>query len=377
MEVLVTRSVKELDLLREEWADLLSRCPQATIFQTWEWNRTWWDMFGTTEQLFLLQIREKDQLVGIAPLYITRSPRAPVRKLVFVGNVITDYTDILAPVESAREVWDSVLRYSISERLADFVELQNLCSPAALWDSIATLCKTGFSLCWKEFEGEGSCCVALPATWNEYLKRLSNIVRSNLMRRRRNLVKAVTRVEARLADDTEVPRVMTALFDLHQKRWNSRQMPGNLKLDRVRQFHRKVAEQFQRRGWLRLHYLRVEEQIVAVQYAFRFRDRYYGYLNGFDPAFRRFSPGSSLIAAAIQQAISEGCSEFDLLRGEEHYKSQWLTQSRRNRGVALMRNNLRPRFVFWLDRAEQESRLAIGRIRSAVKGFAKPKSEAE
>jgi hypothetical protein len=178
-------------------------------------------------------VRENNQLVGLAPLYVTHALGTPLRKLAFLGNGITDYMDVLAPLERASEVWTAVLLHTIGTRHFDIFEVQNLCLPAPMWEAINRLRKKDSeSLCWSRFEAEASCSVSLPATWQEYLGRLDKIFKSNLMRRNRNVVKTFRPAEPRLANDTELPEVMAALFDLHQQRWNSRQMPGNLKLEK-------------------------------------------------------------------------------------------------------------------------------------------------
>jgi CelD/BcsL family acetyltransferase involved in cellulose biosynthesis len=47
------------------------------------------------------------------------------------------------------------------------------------------------------------------------------------------------------------------------------------------------------------------------------------YLNGFDPAYERFSPGSLLIEYAMEQARKSCQRSFDFLRGAEAYKYRW------------------------------------------------------
>ena len=44
---------------------------------------------------------------------------------------------------------------------------------------------------------------------------------------------------------------------------------------------------------------------------------------GFDPSQPRLSPGVQIIAHAIEQAIAEGATSFDFLRGGESYKYAW------------------------------------------------------
>jgi CelD/BcsL family acetyltransferase involved in cellulose biosynthesis len=101
-----------------------------------------------------------------------------------------------------------------------------------------------------------------------------------------------------------------------------------------------VAKQFLARGWLRVNIARVDNTIVGVEYAFCFRQRYFFYLNGVDPALARYSMGNLLIIDTIRQAIAEGCTEVDFLRGKEAYKAQrGATEERVNARLLLWRRH--------------------------------------
>jgi CelD/BcsL family acetyltransferase involved in cellulose biosynthesis len=62
----------------------------------------------------------------------------------------------------------------------------------------------------------------------------------------------------------------------------------------------------------------------------------YAYHSAFDPLFEDLSPGTLIIAHAIEEALREGAVRFDFLRGREPYKYLWGTQDR-----ATLRRELR------------------------------------
>jgi CelD/BcsL family acetyltransferase involved in cellulose biosynthesis len=96
----------------------------------------------------------------------------------------------------------------------------------------------------------------------------------------------------------------------------------------VRRFHRDVAHGLVAAGLLRLSALRLDGRIAAVFYGFTAHGRAYYYLGGFDPDFERFSPGTMIVGRAIEDAVREGASELDFLRGREPYKYAWGAQDR-------------------------------------------------
>ena len=83
---------------------------------------------------------------------------------------------------------------------------------------------------------------------------------------------------------------MTALIDLHGQQWRTRGWPGHLASPQAQAFRHRVAEQFQARSWLRPHIAALHGRVVAVEYAFCFRQRYYLYLAGLDPRVVSLQP---------------------------------------------------------------------------------------
>lgn len=166
-------------------------------------------------------------------------------------------------------------------------------------------------------------------------------MRYNLGYYERLLGKTFAEVRWHLADTNTLEAGMTALFDLHQKRWNARWLPGVLGSKRVQAFHRDVAHAFLANGWLRLHLLTVDGTIRAALYCFTWGRSTYYYLGGFAPELSKYSLGTLLTGKAIRMAIEEGCAEFDFLRGNEDYKYRWLPEVRINHRLLLLRSHER------------------------------------
>ena len=90
--------------------------------------------------------------------------------------------------------------------------------------------------------------------------------------------------------------------------------------DAMATFFREIAEGFLASGRLRLAFLSTRGVDVASVFQFRTAGAFLLYNSGYDPAHREANPGLVLIARSIGQAIAEGCSEYDFLRGTERYK---------------------------------------------------------
>jgi CelD/BcsL family acetyltransferase involved in cellulose biosynthesis len=91
-------------------------------------------------------------------------------------------------------------------------------------------------------------------------------------------------------------------------------------------------------GALRMYAMRHGERIVAIFYGFASRGTVYYYLSGYDPGLEKFSPGTLIVAHAIEEAVREGAITFDFLRGAEDYKYAWGGKDRMNSRRQLIRN---------------------------------------
>lgn len=315
--------------LESEWRNLADSCPTATVFQTYEWNVTWWRYFGKAlgRKLHLLCFRNAEgTLVGLAPLMITPFHLVSLRRVSFLGQGMSDYLDLICAPGSEDAVVESLTQALSDMSGFDMVDLQQLRHGGLL----ANRSTTGSTFQCMESAQEACPYIDLPGSWEDYLKSLGKKTRSNISYYDRGLAK-VYDVEFEVVNDDDVlAEEMENLFDLHQRRWNQRWLPGVFGSNRVQKFHKEVAQKLMHKGWLRLFVLRLDGLTQAALYCFSFHDRTCYYQGGFEPTLSKLSLGTVLTAKAIQHSIGEQKKVFDFLRGDEPYKAKWTGLSVRN-----------------------------------------------
>ena len=366
MQVVEVGGQDALNLMREEWQTLQAQCAGATPFQTWEWNAAWWRHFGARKRPRLLLFRHTNDegaeaLVGIAPFYTSFHLGTPLRRLAWIGTGQSDYLGPLARADH-QEAVACALRNHLDTQMRgwDIADLQQMRPDTPLLRQVGARDADGDTPTGTEADRktrraktaraarhaapaqsvlpiEPCPYVTLPPTWEAFTARLGKKMRSNLGYYDRLLSKTFEAVTFDTAQADTLDAGMTALFDLHQKRWNARWLPGVLGSGRVQSFHRDVARLFLERGWLRLHLLTIEGAIRATIYCFAYGGRTFYYLGGFAPDMGKYSLGTLLTGRAIRCAIEEGCAEFDFLRGDEPYKYKWLPDERINHRLLLLR----------------------------------------
>jgi CelD/BcsL family acetyltransferase involved in cellulose biosynthesis len=308
--------------LEPTWRALFEASAHATPFQSWEWVASWWKHLGRGRPWVLVAHRDGEP-VALCALVITRYRGTPLRQVRFMGAPLSDFQDIIGAAEhlpgAARAFLDHIAR---RKPMWDVCDLNDLREGSAVPSQPAhehLRAETVFH----------RMCPVIPlgATWDGFVKSLGKNMRSNVGRRRRQLEKAFA-TEFDLATAETLSVALDELFQLHNGRWRKRGTSGAFADSAVQAFHREVAPLFLARGWLRLHRMRLDGETRAAFYCFAHRGRIFYYLSGFDDGVGKFSPGMVLMGRAVEHAISEGATAFELLRGDETYKYAWRAEDR-------------------------------------------------
>lgn len=101
----------------------------------------------------------------------------------------------------------------------------------------------------------------------------------------------------------------------HARRWPTAYKAPHL--------HENIIKRAMVSGLLHFSTLKIGGESAAWHLGFAFRNRYYYYLPAQDEKFDRLSPGKVLLLKCVEEAIINGLSIFDFLRGEDSYKAGW------------------------------------------------------
>lgn len=321
---------RDLDQLRSlipAWEQLLAEYPHSTTFSTWEWLCSWWQNFGSGQELFVVGLFEGPRLVGLAPLSVARKKVAmglSLRSLRFMGDGSGDSDNLDLPVRPGYEeiFARQLLRHLRQQRsLWDICELNTLppCSSVGLV-LFSLVSEQG----WVRFQSRRpASSIPLPASWAEYLARLSSEDQKNLLRYSQRLGKRYRVRIYRCAQQEELPRVLDAMFRLHQARWQEKGESGSFGSAARRNFYQQLSILLLARKCLELWVLELNDEIASAQFAFRYRDTVFQLQEGNDPARSSDRVGFILRGEVLKQLIAEGVRVYDFLGGQPGYKARW------------------------------------------------------
>jgi CelD/BcsL family acetyltransferase involved in cellulose biosynthesis len=321
----VIETERELDGLENTWNEILSES-DSTVFQTFEWQRTWWMYFGKGRRLHCFVFNFNGRTVGIAPMF-----KEPIRvlglkiatHLQFIGSPLSDYVDIIIRPGYEVAVLEALTECLVSSAKEwDVFDIEDVSERSVIMRVLPKILeKHGVPV----FTYQGNVCpqLTLPATWELFLQGLGPNGRYNFRRKSKKLQERFeTEVEILENETDDLVAGVDAFVRLHGERWRSLGYPSAFDDGTHRAFHIEIAKRFARRGWLRLFFLKVNGVRVAVSFDFNYANRIYMYqANAHAPEeIMRYSPGFLINCIAIRRAITEGMKVFDFLRGDEAYK---------------------------------------------------------
>lgn len=352
MQIELVTSTPDFDALEPDWRALEALTPRNSLFLGWDWQRIWWSHYGQGRQLRILVARIGGQVVGIFPLYL-ETHRAfkvlRVRKLRPIaagGDTAPDDLGILFDPAHEQAVARTFVEH-ILNRVSDWQLLDLVDLPA---DSALVACLTQKSTQAPEtiermpvnriIYGD------LPPDWERYRKSLSRNRREVIGRKRRKFEMQPGARFFRIEASAQIDMAFDRLAELHRRRWQGRTTEVSFTSQQYLGFHRALMHALLAHGQLRFYGLETDAGTLAMFYGFRVGDTCYYFQAGFDPEHVALSPGEVLMGYVIEAAISEGCTRFDMLKGEYGHKRHFFQQTRETLGLRVHR----PGLIHWLYR---------------------------
>jgi CelD/BcsL family acetyltransferase involved in cellulose biosynthesis len=348
IECQVVQSLDAFKTLKNTWEILLSESCSNTIFMTWEWMYNWWKVFRKDHKLLLLLVRKNNDIIGIAPIFLKTNNHAGFKSrcLQFLGSefVGSDYLNFIIK-KNEEEIF--------------FREFFNFLKNQAIWDSmiLSDIPKDSKNINFIRTESnrlgynlvliDRKICpfTLLPGSWNEYLNNLSPSKRYDIRRKIRKIQKEQNIELEIISNGNLLKKSIDALIEMNVERLRFKSETGGFQDQDFTRFHQKIIPVFSDRDWVRLCFLKFQNNPIATLYIFKYNSTYYYYQSGMRMSYKRFSPSTVLFALIIKHAIeSEKIKIFDFLQGEERYKYSWAKYIKQNISIAIFNNNITGNF---------------------------------
>jgi CelD/BcsL family acetyltransferase involved in cellulose biosynthesis len=150
---------------------------------------------------------------------------------------------------------------------------------------------------------------------------------SNLRKYRRK-AEALGELRLETADDRSWEELLEILIGFHVARRSETGQAGLLDAAGLRAFHGEVAAGFHARDALGLYALCLDGHPLAALYGLWEKETFYFYMQGFDSAWAKLSPGVMVVGGVVEDVVRRGARRLDFLRGREPYKYWWGARDR-------------------------------------------------
>lgn len=362
MTAACVRTTTALEQLAGEWREFFQQIGCQNAFLCFDWMEPWWRQWGARHYLLVITVRNREgRLVAVAPFYVRRSrlgvfgPRA----LCFLGSqwVGSDHLDLLVNPEYEWAAIEAIVRI-VEEHSAewDYMELGDSAEDSRVLARFRQEFKTrGMT----ERVLRSSVCpyTPLPASFDEYLAGVGANLRYNFRRRQRAIKREAEIEFLTLRGGAELQDRFGEIVRLHRLRFEGQRKYSSFSTPEIQQFHAEALPRLAASGMARLYLLQANGKAIAALYGFSAGKKFAFYQCGMDPSWSRLSVGLVMMGCSIEEAIRTGHEEFDFLRGNEAYKFQWTTKSRRAATIGLfdrrVRSQCAQRYVWVRDRVKQ------------------------
>jgi len=305
-------TVESFDSLAAYWANPGNRLKWSSIFVLPTWLKVWWQAFGSGAELYLRTLRQRDKIIGFAPLIMNKETAY------FLGSAdVCDYLDFVIARGMERDFF-SVLLDDLKAKGINHLDLRSLRPDSTvLTDLVGTAQNRGYEvLCQPE---DVTLEVNLPSTWEEYLAKLDNKQRHEVRRKLRRLWEAGNVEHYCLEVDQEVEDYMGTFLKLFSL---SRDEKAHFMTHQMESFFGSIAKAMAKVGLLRFGIIKLDAQPAAMTMGFDYDDSHYLYNSAYDPQFNYLSVGLLCKVLCLKESIEKGKKKWDFLKGNETYKYQ-------------------------------------------------------
>ncbi len=330
------------------WDQLVARAGIAHPFLDHSWIRSWWESFGEGRKLNILTVTHDGELVGIAPLMISKEKiyGLPVR---VIGSIYNDHTprfDFIVSGDYAA-VWEAVWRHLWERRAEwDVMKFCQLESTSPALEQLKSL--AGNQGCWRGvWASNESPYLQITNSFKDHFATLPRGLRANLRRRMKRLEEMGRMEFEQVTEASEIHQALADAFQMEAGTWKGAAGTAMSCQDNVANFYSLIAHRAAQQGTLYFTFLHLNGQRIAFDLSLIYERRLFKLKPGYLQEYHACSPGQQLTTMTIRDAFERGLSEVDFLGSADEWKLAWTKTVRRNHWAYIFKKDLLGSLLYW------------------------------
>ncbi len=340
----VITSVSNFALLKDEWNRLSEKTGPYRPFLCFDWYEIWLKHFLADNQLFVIAISEENEIKIALPCLLKRLrwKGLSLRRIELIGNVYSPFRYFLfnGTTQDDRSrhlhlILDDLKR---NFRGWDILEFGSIPEENGFYEVIKMgVEKTGLKLeefaCYGDWYND-----AVDPSGEIFFSKLPSGVRKDILYCKRRLEKSGD-VEFKIITRENIEEAMNDYYVVYSKSWQEKEGIGP-------NFHRDLGKMAGKNGWLRLGFLRFNNQPIAAQFWMKCDDHAFILKTVYDQEFKKYSPGKILTSEMVKSMIDiDKVGTIDYVQGDETYKKDWTPKRRERKGIRVFNDTLRGRYA--------------------------------
>jgi CelD/BcsL family acetyltransferase involved in cellulose biosynthesis len=308
-----TVTQETFDSIHACWRDPKLPLEWDCLFVLPGWLKVWWDQFAADQVAHLCAVRNKGELIGIAPLMIEGKTAR------LMGDPeVCDFVDVITVPGRGRAFFQNLIPY-IQKQGATRLDIGAVRADSVVFTDLVEVAKDlGYeTIC---DPADVTMVLDLPTSWDDYLNQLTGKERHEIRRKLRRLNEAA-QVSFRVVKDPDgvAKEIGTFLALFKLNRWDKLVFMS----DQRTAFFRELALAMAAARILRLYFLDLDDVPAAAAMCFDYRSTIYLYNNGYDMRYKSLSVGLLCAVFTIKESIQKGKARYDFLKGPEPYKRRF------------------------------------------------------
>jgi CelD/BcsL family acetyltransferase involved in cellulose biosynthesis len=320
LTIIEVESLEVFKDLEEDWDELFNRSLNATVFQSFVWNYDFYKREKHTASLMILLIKDKNELVGIAPLKISKTMGIP--KIEFIGSSFSGcYLNIL--MESDREDICQAIGKYIAERFDSaivYIPYYNAVD-FSINVFIASLMANGWS--GNTWVRNISHYINEIKNFDNFYLTISSKAKSNIRRLEKNLgtLGAISILKYTHTDVNEellsdIKRILLNSW-LYERGAEQVYFGANTE----------VLLDMARKGYLEIFTISIDQKAIGYTINILSKNAVYLYMTAFDRNYGVYAPGKLILKHVLEECLNNHL-EFDFLFGQGDYKIFWANRTK-------------------------------------------------
>jgi len=302
--------------IKDTWDNLLAESGINNPYLRHDWFRIAFKYFEKKDKLFILLVKDEDEVIAIAPFLISYEKYLgiPVKKVRFLENVHTPFQDIIIAQKRQESLEAIVAFLKKNFRTWDILELKEIKENSENIKILEDLC-TNENIFHYQFFMSRSWFIPTNMPWKDGLTKIKPKVRRELNRRIRRIEKLGKISFQVITELKDIEKHLDIFFDFHEQTWKGK--------ERNAKFYYKIASEFSKKKEFILYYLCLNDRPIAYTFVLKFRNTLFCIKTTYDPSYYAFSSGTIMFHKILENSFRDKAIEkFDVGRGDEYYKQE-------------------------------------------------------